>query len=54
MLWVLKRTSEHPKHILKMIGKKIYVYLQLYSENCCLSKPVVLFNGVIGTGSLSS
>ena len=40
MLWVLKRTVsmrwlfEHPKHMLKFIGKKI---LQFYAEQFCLS-----------------
>ena len=43
MLWVLKRTIslrdsfKHPKHMLKSMGKK---YLQVYTENICLSKPV--------------
>ena len=43
MLWVLKRTVsmrcsfEHPKHMLKLMGKKIYT---LFAENFCLSKPV--------------
>ena len=43
MLWVLKRTVsmrcsfEHPKHMLKLTGKKIYTFLR----RNCLSKPVV-------------
>ena len=43
MLWVLKRPSqrdgsfEHPKHMLKIMGKKI---LHLYAENFCLPKTV--------------
>ena len=37
---------EHPKHMLKIMGKKIFT---LYAENFCLSKPVfflvtILFN----------
>ena len=39
MLWVLKRTSfEHPKHMLKLMGKKILNNLTL--KNFFLSKPV--------------
>ena len=43
MLWVLKRTFsmrrsfEHPKHKLKLMGKKIFPILRL---QFCLSKPV--------------
>ena len=43
MLCVLKRTQwdgsfEHPKHMLKCIGKKS---LKINAENACLSKPVL-------------
>ena len=29
---------EHPKHMLQLIGKKIFTF---YAENFCLSKPVL-------------
>ena len=44
MLWVLKRKSqwdgsfEHPKHMLKIMGKKIY--LKFYAKIFGLSKPL--------------
>ena len=28
---------KHPKHMLKLIGKKIF---RIYAENVCLSKPI--------------
>ena len=41
MLWVLKRNrlNEHPKHMLKLIGKEIFRILR--SKIFCLSKPVL-------------
>ena len=44
MLWVPKRTVsmspfEHPKHMLKLIGKKIFTVLR--SKNLFISKPVM-------------
>ena len=39
MLWVLKRDGsfEHPKHMLKLMGKKIFRFTQ--NKKKCLSKP---------------
>ena len=31
---------EHPKHMLKIMGKQVRKYLQFYAENFHLSKPV--------------
>ena len=45
MLWVLKRTVsingsfEHPKHMFKLMGKKIFTNLR---SKICLSKPVLV------------
>ena len=45
MLWVLKESSqldgsfEHPKHMLKIMGKKIFTILPCFF---CLSKPKVI------------
>ena len=35
---------EHPKHILKIMGKEIFHF---YVENFCLSKPEVDSNGSV-------
>ena len=48
MLWVIKRTAsmggsfEHPKHMLKLMAKKIFTILR--SKNC-LSKHMNQFTG---------
>ena len=41
MLWVLRDGSfEHPKHMLKLMGKKIFTILD---QTFRLSKPISLF-----------
>ena len=47
MLWVLKRTVsmnrsfEHPKHMLKLMGKE-NIIIQFDTQKVCLSKPMYL------------
>ena len=36
---MLLLSSEHPKHMLKLMGKKIFT---IYAEKFCLSKPLML------------